>query len=472
MPANPRFRRAGAPPRAGLSRAPAVGARAADAIERRNASTLRIVLGFMAVYQPLVLLGAFQAQAGYVPAPAAVVLSAVNTLVVVACLLAARRGHFRSAAWVFIATTLGMLAYSHLRWGLSVQVGSQLTQICPVLVAGLLLGHRALWASTAATALVIVMGAWWEAARFFFDPIMGRQVFGMALITLIGLLSIAVILDRTVAAQRESAIALRRRNDRLARVRDLLQLEMQEGERSREQLVHAQKMEVVGRLASGVAHDFNHLLSLVVGYAQRGQRSDDPEQMRQALLGAEAAARRATAVTRRLLDFSRHEATQLTVFDARRALAGMESMLRQLFHPGVVLELEAGVAGQAPLPVRFDRAQLELIVLTLASNADQAMPGGGRFRLSLHEEPAAKAADAHGWVLIEAADTGTGMDARTLARCFEPFFTTKPSGVGTGLGLAVARNLVEASGGGLEAESAPGRGSTFRIRLPRCAATG
>jgi signal transduction histidine kinase len=166
-----------------------------------------------------------------------------------------------------------------------------------------------------------------------------------------------------------------------------------------------------------------------------------------------------SAVTRRLLDFSRQEATLLEVFDAAAALAEMEPVLRQLLGPQVTLE----PALEGPARIRFDRAQLELIMLTLASNAGHAMPGGGRFGLSLRCLPD----DAGGQVLIEATDTGTGMDAQALARCFEPFFTTKPAGQGTGLGLAVADNLVNAAGGRMEAEGAPGQGCTFRIVLPR-----
>ena len=120
--------------------------------------------------------------------------------------------------------------------------------------------------------------------------------------------------------------------------------------------------------------------------------------------------------------------------------------------------------------MRFDRAQLELIVLTLASNADHAMADGGRFGLSLCSRPEGGRGD--GEVLIQATDTGTGMDAQALARCFEPFFTTKPAGQGTGLGLAVAHNLVQAAGGRMEVESAPGQGCTFRIALPRCREAG
>jgi len=418
------------------------------------------------VYQPLSLLVAWW-RADVLLDPGSIVLASVNGVLAWGCLLASRRGAHRAAAAAYVAGSLLIIAAAYWRSGMTVHLSQQVAQLLPVLAAGLMLGRAALWATVGGMALAMLAGAWRDAAGMLFARAVMAAIAERAFHAVAGLVAVAAVLDAALAALRRSLRTARRRGDDLARARDRLQLEMLEKDRSRELLVHAQKLEAVGRLASGVAHDFGHLLSLVLGHARRGQRSRDPAEMLAALQGAESAARRASALTRQLLDFSRYDAARLEVFDAGRALAEMEPMLRQLFRPGVELALELAV----PVPgcVRLDRAQLELIVLNLASNADQAMPGGGRFRLALRLE-----ADGTpgGQVVVEAADTGCGMDPETLARCFEPFFTTRPAGQGTGLGLAVARSLVEAAGGHLEAESAPGRGSAFRLRLPRVAAAG
>jgi signal transduction histidine kinase len=232
---------------------------------------------------------------------------------------------------------------------------------------------------------------------------------------------------------------------------------MAEREKIQAQLVHAQKVEVVGRLASGVAHDFNHLLGLILGYAAKGRHVDDSAELKNALAGVEAAGRRATAVTHKLLNFSRHEMTHIERFDAGDALRDLQPMLRQLFDPRVRLVCELT---EKPAPVAFDRAQLDLVVLNIAANANHAMPEGGRFELAL------RTSDAGSQVEIELRDSGHGMDDEVRNRLFEPFFTTKPSGQGSGLGLSVAHNLIASAGGSVAVESAVGKGSTFRIRLP------
>lgn len=431
----------------------------ADPLDRYHAWLLQGLLGFVGVFQPLALGLAWWRTGGLLDV-GSVAIPAFNAVLAWACLLGVRLGRPRlaAAAYVALGTLLLGLAYWH--WGLAAQASQQALQLLPVLAAGLALGRASLWLAAAGMVAAVLAGAWRDASLLLFPRDVVPFIAERALHAAAGFLAVAAVLDAVLATLRASLATARQRGDALARSRDRLQLEMQEKERSREQLVHAQKMEAVGRLASGLTHDFNHLLSLVLGYARRGQRSEDPARMREALMGAESAARRAMAVARRLLDFSRQEATRVEVFDAAAALREMEPMLRQLFRPGIELAL----ALDGPATVRFDRAQLELIVLTLASNSDHAMAdGGGRFTLSVRTLPGGA---GDGEVVIEASDTGAGMDARALARCFEPFFTTKPSGQGTGLGLAVAQQLVQAAGGRMEVESAPGQGCTLRIRLP------
>lgn len=416
-----------------------------------------MLLVFMGLYLPLAL--ALRAWLWpWQPVSAATLgltLAAAGT--VWCCYLVLRRGRFNMAAVLFLAVVLASLGWSYLRWGLAFQVGAQMITLLPPLLGALLLGRWALWGCVAVLLAFIGGGAWVDIARFFYDPVAVRSTGLLAAQFIAGVLATAFLLDRTAVLMGGYGTELARRNAQLALTRDRLQLEMEARERSRRQLLHAQKMEAVGKLAGGVAHDFNHLLALILGYAQRGRQEDDPVRMQAMFEGVESATRRAAAVSRRLLDFSRLEAPRPEVFDAAALLEELRPMLRHVFPDPVELRIEPATA---PQPVFFDRGQLELVLLNLASNAVEAMPEGGRFTLGL-------AAPDPAWVEISAGDTGRGMGAEELARCREPFFTTKPPGQGTGLGLAVASDLVERAGGMLLVESAPGRGTTVRIRLPR-----
>jgi len=154
--------------------------------------------------------------------------------------------------------------------------------------------------------------------------------------------------------------------------------------------------------------------------------------------------------------FSREEAEVREWFDPGPALTNLEPMLRQLLAPAVRMRFSIAT----PLPeIHFDRTRFELMVLNIAANADHAMPGGGVFSVTAREDTGAG-------LLLAFGDDGMGMDAAVLARIFEPFFTIKPRGQGTGLGLSVVRDLIEAGGGSIHAESEPGRGSTFLLRIP------
>lgn len=215
-------------------------------------------------------------------------------------------------------------------------------------------------------------------------------------------------------------------------------------------------------LASGIAHDFGNILDVILGFA--GQRHDaedlpDARQSRDALAdsleGVETAARRGTAITRKLLGFSRADLLKPQTFDLRDAVADLQPMLRQLFPPSVRLSLETG---DVPLPVHIDRSELEMMLLNVAANARDAMPDGGGFEV--------RVLDDDGMAGIHLADSGHGMDAQVLRQIFEPFFSTKDATGGTGLGLSVIQDLVRAAGGDIRVDSAPGRGTTFMIRLP------
>ena len=421
--------------------------------ERLNASMLQAVLVLSLLFQAGSVVLAWTRAIGIDHLAAGMALA--NVVVLVACLVLLRRGALAGSARFFVLASLAFLTVAYLRWGLSVQAPQQLLQLVPVLIGGALLSRRAMWATVAWLVMLVAAGGWRDATilayhRYQLEAI-GVRVVG----SIFGFGLTAFVLDQALASLRESLATARHRGNALARARDRLQIEMEDKERQREQLIHAQKMESVGRLAGGIAHDFNHLLTLVLGHASRGRSSETLEEARDAFVDVQSAARRAAAVSRRLLDFSRLEAARPETFDAADAIAEMKPMLRQLFPAHTRLELELQ---PSPGLIRFDRAQLELILLTLAANADHAMPQGGSFTISLHPTEA-------GMLEITARDTGHGMDAAVLKRCLEPFFTTKPVGQGTGLGLSVAASLVQAAEGSMSVDSEPCAGTSVRIAL-------
>lgn len=444
----------------------------ADAVDRRNAAMLQVLLILAGLYQPLVVGYSWMHLGSLVMDVTSLVLAGLSTIADWTAFLLLRRGRLRLAARLFVVLTLALLTATYLHWGLQAQTRVQLTQLVPVLVAGLILSRPALWWSTGWLAVAVLLGSWQDVEAARYEPLQVELTTIYAFRTLIGLVVIAAILDRSVAALRSSLDTAHQRSHDLARTRDRLQLQMNslarsnaaleaeraERERVQGQLIHAMKVEATGRLASGVAHDFNHLLGLILGHASRARRSDDPAVLKQALEGTESAARRAVAATRKLLDFSRLEESRPETLDLRELLEDMRPMLRQLFDPSIRIVIELGNHAQY---VRFDRAQLELIVLNLATNAQQAMPDGGRFTIAL---PAPAGSPDVALVL---SDTGIGMSEDVRRRCMEAFFTTKPAGQGTGLGLAVAAQLLHAANGDIGVDSAPGAGSTFRLTLPR-----
>lgn len=242
-------------------------------------------------------------------------------------------------------------------------------------------------------------------------------------------------------------------------VRDITERRRLEGE-----LRHAQRLETLGRLAGGVAHDFNNVLTVVQSCAELAQRrylrgEDAAVELTEIRLACE----RAQRLTRQLLTLSRREPLRSQELDLGQLVRGAEGMLASLAGDAIALQLELAEG----LRVRSEPARVEQVLLNLAMNARDAMPAGGRLVVRVRLDQAAP--DEEPWVALDVTDTGVGMTSATLERALEPFFTTKEAGQGTGLGLATVHQAVAQVGGRITLDSAPGEGTTVTLRFPSVA---
>jgi signal transduction histidine kinase/ActR/RegA family two-component response regulator len=275
---------------------------------------------------------------------------------------------------------------------------------------------------------------------------------------------------RAVAAERDRATTMLRALTETLEQRVAAQTA--ELMRAEEALRQSQKMEAVGQLTGGLAHDFNNLLAGISGSLELMQtrlqqgRFKDVERY---MAAAQGAAKRAAALTHRLLAFSRRQTLDPRPTDVNRLVAGMEELIRRTVGPGIALE----VAARGDWPALVDPSQLENALLNLCINARDAMPEGGRITVETGNAAMdARAARRHDlpegeYLALSVTDTGTGMTPEVIARVFEPFFTTKPIGEGTGLGLSMIYGFAQQSGGQVRIASAPGEGTTVSLYLPR-----
>lgn len=425
-----------------------------DSVDRRNAPMLQVILLAIALSAPP--LWFYRLVVIDIPMRPGEGISLALSIVVILCAAAGfwliRRGHFQWVLRAFLLVVAISLMLSFLTQGAEANRYESPWHAAWLVMAGLMAGRRALWlmygwigtAILVGTQVDVLNGA--SADAFWVD----------ALISLLLLLFVALLVDRSTSAFRRSLAAAHQRAVELKRAGELLRAETAERERVREQLIHSQKVEAVGRLASGIAHDFNHLLMLVQGYAAKGRGSIEPAMIEESLAGIEAAAGRAMALSRKLTTFCHQGTAEPRSFRLAPVLAALEPMLRQQLGSDIVLDMQ-------PVPecavLHMDQGQLELIILNLAANARAAMSSGGRFAIAVTMTGST--------VALSFADTGEGMPDAVRNKVFEPFFTTRAAGEGAGLGLAVAADVVAAAGGSIEVCSRVGQGTEFELRLPR-----
>jgi signal transduction histidine kinase/DNA-binding response OmpR family regulator len=245
----------------------------------------------------------------------------------------------------------------------------------------------------------------------------------------------------------------------------------QEKARLQMQLNQAQKIEAIGRLAAGVAHDFKNLLAVMLGYGELMQAELPAEHPRRAALDAiVSAANKGKELTRQLLAFSRKQSLEVKIVDLNQIVTGFQSLIRRLIGEDIALVVHVH---PRPISVRVDVSRIEQVLMNLCVNAKDAMPDGGSLIIETgiaqldpiqaqkHAEPLCGR-----YAMVSVSDTGSGMNAETIERIFEPFFTTKPKDRGTGLGLATAYGIIKQHGGTIWVYSEPGKGSEFKVFLP------
>ncbi|MFH2093349.1 MAG: ATP-binding protein [Pseudomonadota bacterium] len=256
----------------------------------------------------------------------------------------------------------------------------------------------------------------------------------------------------------------------------VIAMDITELKRMEAQLQQAQKMESVGRLAGGVAHDFNNMLGVILGHTEMALEQIDPSApLYSSLQAIQHAAERSADLTRQLLAFARKQTVDPKVIDINDTVGGMLKMLRRLIGEDINLLWQPG---QSLQPVKVDPSQIDQIIVNLCVNARDAIAGEGKITIETHTKifDEAYCFDHLGalpgeYILLEVSDDGCGMDKKTLSQIFEPFFTTKEQGKGTGLGLASVFGMIKQNNGFINVYSEPDQGTTFKIYLPVYAVT-
>lgn len=413
---------------------------------KRNALTLQALLGVTCVIASLLTVFSFITNDIGVAAGKWHIL--LITIGAAGCFFVLRSGQFRLAAGLTVLGGLALIGLSYQAYGLRAQTALQFAQLLPLLLAGLLLGRGAMWATALANAAALVVGAKIDMGLAG-NPAAKAEVLPALLLAGMNLLVLVAVLDRLILSTRRAI----KRSEELDATCLALEREVAEKEQAYARLLQTQRMEAIGRLSTGIAHDFHNILSVIFGLATSPLLpSDSPAPI---LAKIRKAADHGTALTRRLLSFGRTQSKELATFDLVEAIEEMKPLIEPMFFGDSNVALELPASG---ILVRMDREELELVLLNIASNARDAMPNGGRFTLRVEPEP--------GRARIELEDTGIGMTPDVLAKVFEPFFTTKPKDKGTGIGMAVVHRFVKDCGGSITIESTPQAGTRIAIRIP------
>ena len=300
------------------------------------------------------------------------------------------------------------------------------------------------------------------------DPISATLVrhTGVTLLVAMAFLFV-VVLGQAQATLARANVELEQRAAELSDANSELQIQMEERERAEDALRQSQKMEAIGQLTGGVAHDFNNILMVASSGLDLLDRTSDPQRRESLKDGIRQAVDRGASLTRQLLAISRRSALQPQVIDLRAQIEGMRVLLERSLRENISVAMEL----QDDLwPVEVDPSQLEVALLNIAVNARDAMPSGGQIAVTAANVSDLADGDLRGdYVRLSITDEGQGMARETLRRIFEPFFTTKGVGKGTGLGLAQVYGFTRASGGDVRVESEPGQGTTVCLFIPRSA---
>ncbi|HPS56826.1 MAG TPA: ATP-binding protein [Spirochaetota bacterium] len=316
------------------------------------------------------------------------------------------------------------------------------------------------------------------------EPVMGRIMFivNMSFLSLASSLPVSILLNRLDNSfHREKGLSekLMKESEELHRINFSLEHEIterrrSEGEREKlqDQLLQVQKMESIGRLAGGIAHDYNNMLSVILGNTEMLLADSSISEANQSVIAdIHTAGLRSADLTRQLLGFARKQAAKPVPLDLNVTINGMMKMLKRLISENIVIEWRPG---NSVWKVRIDPSQVDQVLVNLFVNARDAISDEGKIKIETSTTevdesytsaiPGAVPGD---YTMLTVSDTGSGMDRETLANIFEPFFTTKGEGLGTGLGLATVYGIVHQNSGFIHAYSEPGVGTTFRIYLPR-----
>jgi signal transduction histidine kinase/CheY-like chemotaxis protein len=432
-----------------------------ETLERRHATMVQVLCGlFVAVCLGNEVARLFTRSPSL--QPTYVVISLSNVIIAASSALAwraARRRKLTQALTLLVAPPLTVAFVVVSVFGLAFLLDTMHAFPVVLALAALLSGRRALWITTGAYGLGMLVGRLRDLGVLGAAPTVPPHVptLGNWGQTALGFLFLAVVLDRFGVALRDAYLASAARAEELERISKALADETEQRLKAQAALASSQRLEVIGRLSAGVAHDFNNLVMIIGGATEIARRHpDDPAVVTRNLDTIADSTRQAEHLTRQLLTLARRQHVSPRVISVDEVLSSLVPLLRRMVGNRVTVDCQLGAPGAN---VRIDPVQVEQLVLNLVSNSRDAMPKGGRLQLctDVREDQ----------LRLRVIDEGEGMDEPTRAHVFEPFFTTKPHG--TGIGLAACLEIVTQAGGKLTVDSDRARGTTVTAWFPRVA---